>query len=114
MQEKDILTTNAVEEDGFSIGKLLSYFFAHWKLFLISLLVCVAAAYFYIRNTVPQYKVTAKVLLQDSEKGSVSSSADMLADFGFQAQNTNVENEIEVINSMSVIRGAVFDAGRLR
>lgn len=111
MQENENLTPNAVEEEGFSIRKLFSYFLAYWKLFLLFVVVGIGVAYFYLRNAVPQYQVTAKVLLQDSEKGSVSSSADMLADFGFQAQNTNVENEIEVINSMSVVRGAVFDAG---
>lgn len=111
MQENEYLTPNAVEEEGFSIRKLFSYFLAYWKLFLIFVIAGIGVAYFYLRNAVPQYQVTAKVLLQDSEKGSVSSSADMLADFGFQAQNTNVENEIEVINSMSVVRGAVFDAG---
>ena len=112
MQENENLTPNTVEEEGsFSIGKLFSYLLAYWKLFVVSFVICLVAAYFYNRNAIPQYKVAAKVLLQDSEKGSVSSSADMLADFGFQAQNTNVENEIEVINSMSVVRGAVFDAG---
>ena len=112
MQENENLTPNTVEEEGgFNIGKLFSYLLAYWKLFVLSVVVCLVAAYFYNRNAVPQYNVAAKVLLQDSEKGSVSSSADMLADFGFQAQNTNVENEIEVINSMSVVRGAVFDAG---
>lgn len=111
MQENENLTPNAVEEEGFSIRKLFSYFLAYWKLFLLFVVVGIGVAYFYLCNAVPQYQVTAKVLLQDSEKGSVSSSADMLADFGFQAQNTNVENEIEVINSMSVVRGAVFDAG---
>ncbi|MBR3976940.1 MAG: polysaccharide biosynthesis tyrosine autokinase [Bacteroidaceae bacterium] len=110
MQENDNLKATAVEEEGFSVKKMLSYLLGHWKMFLFSIIVCVAVAVVYLRYAVPQYQVASTILLQDSEKGSVSSSADMLADFGFQAQNTNVENEIEVIKSMAVISEAVFQS----
>lgn len=111
MQENDNFANNVVEEEGLSLKKILSYAVAYWKLLLISVAVCVIAAFLYLRVAVPQYQVTAKILMQDKEKGSFVSQADMLADFGFQAQNTNVENEIEVIKSMSVVREAVEDAG---
>ncbi len=111
MQENDRISVNAVEEDGFSVKKILSYALAYWKLLTVSVVLCIVAAFFYLRYAVPQYQVTAKILLQDKERGSFASQADMLADFGFQSQNTNVENEIEVIKSMSVLRGAVADAG---
>ena len=99
------------EGDDFNVAKLLGYFFAYWKLFAASFVVCVLLAVLYIINAVPVYQISAKILLQDKEKGSFTSQLDMLADFGMQASNTNVENEIEVINSMSVVRGAVFNSG---
>lgn len=110
MQENKGLN-NAVEEEGLDIGKILTLFFTYWKLFLVSVVFCLGVAVFYLYNAVPQYNVSAKILLADKEKGSFSSQADMLADFGFQGTNTNVENEIEVINSMSVARGAVLNSG---
>ncbi len=109
MENKNNIAPNVVEEEGFSIKQIISYFFAYWKLFLLSFVLFMAVAFFYLRNAVPSYNVVAKILLQDREKGSFSSSADMLADFGFQSNNTNVENEIEVINSLSVVKGAVYD-----
>ena len=105
-----LVNNNVVEEEGLSLNKVLSYAISYWKLLLFSVLVCVVAAFLYLRVAVPQYKVTAKILMQDKEKGSFASQTDMLIDFGFQAQNTNVENEIEVIKSMSVVRGAVENA----
>lgn len=111
MQENDKTPINTVEEEGFDIKKLFSYALAYWKVFALSVVLCLVAAFFYLRYAVPQYQVTAKILLQDKERGSFASQADMLADFGFQSQNTNVENEIEVMKSMSVMRGAVADAG---
>ena len=111
MQENDNRVNNVVEEEGLNFKKIFSYVLAYWKLFLVSVVVCVAAAFVYLRFAVPQYQVTAKILMQDKEKGSFASQADMLADFGLKSQNTNVENEIEVIKSMSVVRNAVEEAG---
>lgn len=111
MQENDNISKNVFEEEGFSVKKLISYAVAYWKVLLASVILCFAVAVAYLYVAVPQYQVMAKILLQDKEKGSFMSQADMLADFGFQGQNTNVENEIEVINSVSVVRGAVADAG---
>ena len=110
MRENDNVTSNMLEEDGFSLKKILSYAVAYWKTVLVSVILCFAVAFAYLRVAVPNYQVTAKILLQDKERGSCASQADMLADFGFQAQDANVENEIEVIKSMSVTRGAVADA----
>ena len=111
MQQNENNTNPIVEEEGFDFAKILSYAIAYWKLIVVSVIVCVVAAFFYLRVAIPQYNVTAKILLQDKSKGSFMSSADMLADFGFQQKNTNAENEIEVIKSMSVVRGAVANTG---
>lgn len=110
MQEMNNVT-NPVEEEGFDIGKIISTFLSHWKLFVLCIILCLAGACTYLYFSVPQYRVTAKILLSDKDKGSFSSQADMLADFGYQMGNSNVENEIEVINSMSVARGAVLSSG---
>ena len=110
MQENKNITA-PVEEESFNIGKIVSACLAHWKLFVVSVILCAVGAVAYLYFAVPQYRVTAKILLSDSQKGSFASQADMLADFGYQMSNSNVENEIEVINSMSVARGAVYSSG---
>ncbi len=111
MQQNENMTTPLVEEEEFDVRKILSYAIAYWKLIVVFVALCLVAAFAYLRVAVPKYRITAKVLLQDKNKGSFLSSADMLADFGFQAQNTNAENEMEVMKSMSVVRGAVARTG---
>lgn len=111
MQENNENMTNQTEESGFDLRTAVSYFLNNWKWFALSFFVCMVLATVYLRKSVPMYQVTAKILLQDKEKGSFSSQADMLSDFGFEGGNSNVENEIEVINSMSVVRRAVAEAG---
>ncbi len=95
----------------FNLGLILHHFLLNWKLFAISVVVCLCVAAFYIYNSTRVYQVSAKILIQDDEKGSFASQMDVLNDFGFQGTTSNVENEIEVINSYSVVRGAVLDAG---
>ena len=95
----------------FNLGLILHHFLLNWKLFVISVVVCLCVAAFYIYNSTRVYQVSAKILIQDDEKGSFASQMDVLNDFGFQGTTSNVENEIEVINSYSVVRGAVLDAG---
>ena len=105
---------NVNQEDNsgeFNIGLLLHHFLLNWKLFAVSVVVCLCVAAFHIYNSSKVYQVSAKILIQDDEKGSFVSQMDVLSDFGFRGSTSNVENEIEVINSYSVVRGAVLDAG---
>ena len=113
MRENDNLNIeNENKEGGFDFRAILGYLRAYWWMFVLSVIVCLAGAYVYLRCATPVYNISAKVLLQDSEKGgSVLSPSDMLVDFGMQSQTSNVENEIEVMSSMTVVRTAVIDAG---
>ena len=77
MQENKNITT-PVEEESFNIGKIVSACLAHWKLFVVSVILCAVGAVAYLYFAVPQYRVTAKILLSDSQKGSFASQADML------------------------------------
>ena len=111
IENENININKESEEGGFDIRVILGYLRTYWKLFAFSAVLCLALAFVYLRYVTPVYNVSAKVLLQDSERGgTVLSPADMLADFGMQSRTSNVENEIEVMSSMTVVRAAVLDA----
>lgn len=95
----------------FNYSVLLNYLVQYWKWFALSVFVCILAAFVYLRYATKVYRATAKVILQDEKRGSFSSQMDILADFGFQENNTNVENEIEVLSSKSVVQAAVYNSG---
>lgn len=110
MQDNGILNKDN-EEQGLDIKKILGYLRTYWVLIAVSVLLCLSAAVFYLMRATTVYNVTAKVLLQDSEKGgAVISPADMLADFGMRGAKSNIENEIELMSSLSVLRAAVLSA----
>lgn len=93
------------------LALLLDYFLQYWKLFVASLVCCLLISFVYLKYANKAYLVNAKVLLKDDKKGTFTSQTDMLADFGFQSTNSNVENEIEVLTSRSVVQAAVKRAG---
>ena len=102
---------NEQVEEGFDFRIILESLRSYWWLFALSVIVCVAGAFVYLRYATPLYNMSAKVLLQDSQKGgAVLSPADMLADFGMQSKVSNVENEMALMSSMTVVRRAVVDA----
>lgn len=102
---------NEQAEEGFDFRVIFENLRSYWWLFMLSIIVCVAGAFVYLRYATPIYNMSAKVLLQDSQKGgAVLSPADMLVDFGMQSKVSNVENEMALMSSMTVVRRAVVDA----
>lgn len=102
---------NEQAEEGFDFRVIFENLRSYWWLFMLSIIVCVAGAFVYLRYATPIYNMSAKVLLQDSQRGgAVLSPADMLADFGMQSKVSNVENEMALMSSMTVVRRAVVDA----
>ena len=56
------------EENGLNLGDLFKIIIANWYWFVISIIVCVAGAYFYLAKTPLTYTRSATVLIQDERK----------------------------------------------
>ena len=82
----------------------------NWQWFLLSLIICICAAFIYLRYTEPVYKVSARMLIKDENKQN--NPAQMLAgveDLGFLSNSTGINNEIEVLKSRILLREVVKD-----
>ena len=79
-----------------------------WHWFVISLVLCLGTATFYLLKTPSVYVRTASILIKDDSKGK-SSSADMesFSDLGLFTTNTNVYNEIGTLKSPDIMREVV-------
>jgi len=82
----------------------------NWQWFLLSLIICICAAFIYLRYTEPVYSVSARMLIKDENKQN--NPAQMLAnveDLGFLSNSTGIDNEIEVLKSRILLREVVKD-----
>ncbi len=108
---KNILTFN----------QLWLRYVAYWPLFVLLIVLAVAAAKFYTWYAIPQYESNAKILINDEKKGAEDSKEREV----FNTLNTKkiIENEMEVVQSRTLVEGVsknlylyapMFEKARLR
>ena len=106
--------TGAQSEEQNNIQEILFRYLIHWPWFVVSVIICVACAWGYLRLTTPVYNITATVLIKDDKKGggaSMSSELEKMGLDGFVSSSNNVDNEIEVLRSKSLAREVVNNLG---
>ena len=101
-------------EEQVNIQELLFRYLIHWPWFVISIIICIACAWGYLRLTTPIYNISATVLIKDEKKGggaNMSSELEKMGLDGFVSSSSNVDNEIEVLRSKSLAREVVNNLG---
>ena len=99
---------NQEEEESINIAEIAQQYLHHWKWFVLSVILCVAAAFLYIRYATPIYKATTTILVKDDRKGGLQSELTAFSDLGLMGGiKSNVDNEIEIIKSRTIIEKAV-------
>ena len=101
-------------EEQVNIQELLFRYLIHWPWFVVSIIICIACAWGYLRLTTPIYNISATALIKDEKKGggaSMSSDLEKMGLEGFVSSSSNVDNEIEVLRSKSLAREVVNNLG---
>lgn len=90
-------SVNDSSKDNISISLPLSDIFfmtlRHWPWIILSVVLCVGAAYLYLLRTPNVYTRSAEILIKDDSKGQ-SVGADEFVDLGLFKSNTNIQNEL--------------------
>lgn len=92
----------------FDIKALFLNYLSHWWWFAVSLIVCGVLAVVYVKTHKPEYVVRANVIVTEDNTGSFTAMSGMDDLFGSSA---NVEDEVFVISSHSVLRDVARDLG---
>lgn len=101
-------------EEQVNIQEILFRYLIHWPWFVVSVVICIACAWGYLRLATPVYNISATVLIKDDKKGggaSMSSELERMGLDGFVSSSNNVDNEIEVLRSKSLAREVVNHLG---
>lgn len=103
---EDILDSDrpSKNENG-KLIELLNKFLRNWYWFVLCGAIGLAIAYFKLHYSTPIYKVNAKVLVLDGEKGG---GVEVLGDIsGLIGRQSNVDNEVEVLRTHDLMRTVV-------
>ena len=83
-----------------------------WPWFIASIVLCMACAWLYLKTITPVYNINASIIIKDDKKGG-NSGGDLSAfeNFGFISSAKNIDNEIEILRSKSLIKDVVSELG---
>lgn len=95
-----------------SLNEIFQPFVRKWWWFLLSLVVFIVLAVFYVKVSTPVYTIKSSVLIKDAKKAP-SAEMGMLSQLsGFGGMQTNsIENEIEIIQSKKLMYDALSSLG---
>lgn len=82
--------------------------YQHRKWFFISFAVLISLAFLFNKITANIYKNQTTLLLQEQEKNSFLSGDNIMQGFGLFAGNKNIENEIGILQSFTLINDAII------
>src|SRR5690554_1654881 len=106
MSDTNLQPIGQEEESGVNLWDLVSLFIKHWKWIALGLLVAILGASIYLRYTTPVYNVTSTVILKEEQSGSVSQMG-QIDELAMLGAVTNVDNEIFILQSRSLIRSVI-------
>ena len=108
--EEQTLTGKLAQDENqdnlFSLHDIVQMVLTNWYWFLISMAICLGAAYYYIAKTPKIYVRTATILVKDTRKGGdidVTAFSDLS---GFQSRRS-VDNEVYILQSRRLMTEVV-------
>ncbi|AOM77428.1 GumC family protein [Pedobacter steynii] len=97
--------------EGLDLKQILSRVLANWYWIALSVVICLAFSNLYVRYKTPNYKISARVLVNDEKKGAgLSGGGDLLGDLGgLLGTKSTVDNEAEILKTRYLMEQVVKD-----
>ena len=111
--ESNNFQSENIEQNEISIVEIFFHYLRYWKFFILSVVICIGLAYGYLLYTTPEYKVFSRVVISDEKKGQTIDMMTAFSDLGIVAPKSNIDNEIEVLRSQTLMR-SVVDSLKIR
>ncbi len=112
--EKQIQTIyidqNDDSDDEINLREVFEKYTYYWKWFLFALILGLTVSYLYLRYTAPKYGVNSMILIDDKEKGGMTTELAAFKDLGILGdKKTTLDTEIGVLKSRTLIERVVED-----
>ena len=116
MNENNQFDTPEQKEDDFNLYRLIFKYLIYWPWFVASVIICLGAAFVYMRFQTPIYNVTAAVLVKEDDPRTHAMKAangaiEALQGMGGLSMTNNFDNEVEILKSRTLIRKVVTHLG---
>ena len=107
----DIPTSEDLELDNSKFKEVFFKYLSYWKWFVLSIFTSVSIGFLLHRYEVPQYLASATVLFRGEQSGSgiLADELSAFQDLGIINKNQNLENEVQILHSRSLVSRVVKD-----
>ena len=93
------------KEEKIDFHAMLFRYIIRWPWFVASIILCLAGAWLYLRQTTPVYNISASVVIKDDKKGGNSGgNLTALEGLGLVSSVSNIDNEIEILRTYSLVK----------
>lgn len=101
-----------LSDDDKSIGEYFSKYFAHWPVFITSLILCIGTGVFYTRYTPPKFIAYTSFLIKGiGENETATGSNDLIESALNGKREVNLNNELIIIRSSDLMQRVVAKNG---
>src|SRR5690554_3483403 len=96
-------------EETISIMEILLRFVRYWKWFVVGIAVALFVVFVYLRYTTPVYRVSSSIVLKEATRQNMQPTIGGMdgIQLGALGAVTNLENEIYIMQSRSIIRNVI-------
>jgi tyrosine-protein kinase Etk/Wzc len=97
----------AQQENMIDLKKVFSLVIFNWYYFLITAAVALIYAFFYNTFTLPTYRVSTTLLINEGEKGGAITKNQFLEGLGASSTIQNLDNQVAILTSKTLIARAL-------
>ncbi|MEY8708595.1 polysaccharide biosynthesis tyrosine autokinase [Bacteroides faecichinchillae] len=112
MKENSYGEVNVVNEEEIDLRELIFSYLSYWPWIITSVFLCFVGAWLYLYFTPPVYRVSGSIIIKDEKKEGNVETAIGLENLGLGGMITasqNMDNEMEVLCSKSLLKRVVND-----
>lgn len=95
-ERQDLETHNSM---GLDLVVILPLIFKYWYWFVLSIIAALFCSFLYVRHTMPVYRTTATILINEAEARPVVDNSEILQGLGLPGGLRNLQNQIMIIKS---------------
>jgi len=103
----DPQSTMPPKSSGLDPMVILSLLMKNWYYIILSILVGLYGARFYISHTMPVYRTSATILINENENRPLVDNSDLLQGLGLPGGMENIENQITMLKSRALVEETV-------
>jgi capsular exopolysaccharide synthesis family protein len=87
--------------------KIVQRFLGFRKFYVIMAVLCLLAAVIYNKTSTVLYSNETTLLISEKERNVLSGGQDFMQGMAFLAGQTNIDNEVEILSSFSIVKEAI-------